>query len=603
MFDRVLVANRGEIARRVVATLQSMEIETVTVHASDDARQPHVRRADRAVDLDAKDPDDTYMNGPRLVEIALEHGCDAVHPGYGFLSENANFAARVQNAGLAWIGPDPKALELLGDKARALDIAESVDAPITPGSEGTVDTVDEARAVVEELGTPSVLKAVHGGGGMGMRSVNELDEVPEAFEQAQAQAQSAFGSPELMVERWWENPRHVEVQIAADKDQRTVHLFERECSLQRRRQKLVEEAPAPAVDEDLRDAVTTHAVRICQKAGVHALATVEFLVTEAGPVFNEVNPRLQVEHPVTEAITGPDLVEWQTRLAAGQPLPRDQSEIQRSGHAIEARVNVEDPLDEFAPAPGPVTHLHVPNLDGVRVDDALVPGSSIPPHYDSLAAKVIGEGANRDEAIDRTRRGLARLRVGSRPTTARFLRYLLDVDEVRAGEMTTGTVDASLVDAYRERVHAAMARLVEATATGNEGEVRLDGHEASWMRGDGQILVDGRPVKPAGKLVERGRVELDGVTYEGHAAPEIAIQTGRAAGGTIRIESPIPGTVADVEAAEGDELREGDTLVVVEAMKMKNQIGAPRDGTVDEVLVDPDEDVDQGQPLARLDTE
>jgi acetyl/propionyl-CoA carboxylase alpha subunit len=603
MFDRVLVANRGEIAARVLDTCRRMGIEGVAVHASDDEAQPHVRLADRAVDLGSPGPQATYLSGPRLVEAAVEEGCDAVHPGYGFLSEDASFARRVEEAGLTWVGPPPIALESLGDKARALSLADDIGVPITPGSDGPVETAGEAREVIEEIGTPSVLKAVHGGGGMGMRRVEHLDEVEDAFHEAREQAENAFGSPEVLVERWWTDPRHLEVQIAFDREGNGVHLFERECSIQRRRQKLVEEGPSPIVGEELRGELTDHALSLCATAEVHALATVEFLYTEEGPVFNEVNPRLQVEHTVTEEITGYDLVEWQLRLAAGEPLPARQDEITKTGHSIQARINVEDPLEGFAPAPGPVTHTHVPTGEGIRVDHALVPGGDVAPHYDSLVAKVISHGADRSQAIERLRSALAELRVGSRPTTAGFLRYVLGTDRVRRGDMDTGIVDDQLVDAYRRRVRAAMARLVEGVGAGERGEVRLDGHEADWQHKDGRIRVDGEVVKPAGERVDRARVELEGYVFEGEAAPTIALETGAAAQDEVDVESPIPGTVDEVLVADGDEIEEGDTLVVVEAMKMKNEIGAPQEGTVEAVEVAAGEDVDQKQPLVTLDTE
>ena len=603
MFDRVLVANRGEIAARVIRTCHDLGIGTVAVHASDDRAQPHVRLADRAVDLGSAGPQGTYLSGPRLVEAAVEEGCDAVHPGYGFLSEDASFARRVEEAGLTWVGPPPIALESLGDKARALKLAEDLGVPTTPGSDGSVASAEEAREVIAEIGTPSVLKAVHGGGGMGMRQVDSLDEVETAFEEARQQAEGAFGSPELLVERWWDDPRHLEVQIAFDREGNGVHVFERECSVQRRRQKLLEEAPAPCVDEDLREEITGYALDLCEAAEVHALATVEFLSTDEGPVFNEVNPRLQVEHTVTEEITGYDLVAWQLRLAAGEPLVATQDEITLEGHSIQARVNVEDPLAGFKPAPGPVTHTHVPQGEGLRVDHALVPGGEVAPHYDSLVAKVIAHGGDRGQAIYRLRGGLADLRVGSRPTTAGFLRFVLDTDEVRRGEMDTGIVDEALVDDYRAIVHAAMARLVDGVTSGDHGEVRLDGHEADWQRKDGQVFVAGEAVEPNGQRLDRARVQLDGYVFEGEAAPTIALETGAAAQDEVDVESPIPGTVAQIPVAPGEDVPEGTTLVVVEAMKMKNEIGAPRDGTVESVEVAVDEDVDQGQALVRLDTE
>ncbi len=603
MFDRVLVANRGEIAARIMATLRKMGIEAVAVYAEDDAAQPHTRLADHKVALGGGPPGETYLDAGKLVDAALSMGADAVHPGYGFLSEDPAFAEAVVDEDLTWIGPPSSALELLGDKARALSLAEELGLPTTPGSDGPVESVDEARAAVEEAGVPSVIKAVHGGGGMGMVKVDAMEEVPEAFHAAREQAESAFGNPEVLVERWWQAPRHVEVQVAFPREGEGVHLFERECSLQRRNQKLVEEAPAPNLSDATREALTSEALLLCQAAGVQALATVEFLVTREGHVFNEVNPRLQVEHPATEMITGTDLVEWQVRLAAGEPVPLEQEAITREGWAIEARINAEDPLDGFQPAPGPVSYVHVPEGEGVRVDHALVPGGSVSSRYDSLVAKVIAHGGDREEAVDRLREALTRLRVGSRPTTAGFLYELLDHPRVRAGEMDTNLVDDAVIGSYRETVHGAMATLVDATRVGDEGSVTLDGHAAAWERRDGTVWVNGEEIVPRGELEGRDRVRVGSWVFEGQARPDVATRAGPAAEGKRTVESPIAGTVDEVLVREGEEVEEGTELVVVEAMKMKNRIGARGPGVVSEVSATAGETVQKGDPLVRIEAE
>jgi acetyl/propionyl-CoA carboxylase alpha subunit len=601
MFDRVLVANRGEIAARILTTLREMGVGGVGVHAADDAQQPHTRLADETVALGGGPPGETYMDVDALVQAALDTGCDALHPGYGFLSEDAAFAEAVREAGLTWIGPPPSALELLGDKARALDLADELGLPTTPGSDGPVGSVGEARAAVEEAGVPSVVKAVHGGGGMGMVKVDSLDEVEDAYHSAREQAEHAFGNPEVMVERWWEAPRHLEVQVAFPREGEGVHLYTRECSLQRRNQKLVEEAPAPNLPEETRQALRDEAVLLCQAADVTALATVEFLVTGEGHVFNEVNPRLQVEHPVTEQVTGTALVEWQVRLAAGQPVPTPQDEIPLDGWSIEARINAEDPLDGFQPAPGPVTHVHVPQGEGLRVDHALVPGGSVSSKYDSLVAKVVATADDREAAIERLRDGLERLRVGSRPTTAGFLHQLVDRERVRAAEVDTNFVDEAVVGAYREAVHGAMATAVAASEVGDEGEVRLDGHLAAWTRKGEDVAVDGRVAEPAGDREGRGRVRLDGRVLEGQVRPSIATRSAGAAEGQRTVESPIAGTVDELLVAPGDGVEEGTELVVVEAMKMKNRIGARGPGVVDEVVASEGDTVTKGDPLLHVD--
>ncbi len=600
MFDRVLVANRGEIAARIVSTLRDLGVGSVAVHSEEDRRQPHVRLADVSVDLGDGPPGETYLDVEAIVAAAVETGADAVHPGYGFLSEQPELPRALADAGITWIGPPPRALETLGDKARALALARELDVPVTPGSPGPVEDAAQAREVADEIGYPSVLKAVHGGGGMGMVRVEGPEAVEAAFEEASTQAQRAFGDPALLVERWWEKPRHVEVQVAADQDGELVHLFERECSLQRRHQKLVEEAPAPCVDDALRDALTTDALRLCQAAGVTCLATVEFLVTEDGYVFNEVNPRIQVEHPVTELVTGQDLVAWQVRLAAGEPLPLTQDELDMQGWAIEARVNAEDALADLAPVGGQITNVHVPRRQGLRVDHALVPQSRLSTTFDSLLAKVIGHGADRDQAIDRCRSGLAELRIGGVPTTAGLLHTVLGLPAVRAGALHTDLLTDQGLAAHVGRVRGAMATLVLDAGVGGQGRVRLDGHQARWELDQGRVLIDGSPVAPVGQVVGPGRLEVDGRSMEGGLSQARQAALSQGPGGAVGIDSPLSGRVDRVLVAKGEEIAAGQDLVVIEAMKMRNRVSAEHGGTVVDLSVTEGDQVEKGQRLLDL---
>ncbi len=600
MFDQVLVANRGEIAARIVRTLHAHGVRAVTVHADDDVGQPHTRLADRSVSLGRGPPVATYLDVDRIVELAVQTGCEAIHPGYGFLSEDPRLAEATAAAGLTWIGPPPKALELLGDKARALELADELGIPTTPGSDGALPTLEAAREALKRTGTPAVLKAVRGGGGMGMVRIDDPSQLGTAWEDARSQAAAAFGSPEVLLERWWAQPRHVEVQIAMDQDGDGVHLFERECSLQRRHQKLVEEGPAPCVDEALRAELTRDALAIGEAAGVVNLATVEFLVTGEGYVFNEVNPRLQVEHPVTEAITGEDLVAWQLQLAAGESLSKRQDELAMDGWAMEARVNVENPLDAFTPAPGPVSHVHVPTGPGLRVDHALVPGGQVPAQYDSLVAKIIAHGPDRATALARCRAGLAELRVGSRPTTAGLLHHVLGLESVQAGQLHTGLIDEAVIASYRRIVHGAMAAFVDRWAASQEGRVSMDGVEASWARTDHGVEIAGKATEPVGEVLDRARVQVGERVLEGRLHAAIARSAGASLAGEHVVESPIPGTVAQTPVQAGDRVEQGDTVAVVEAMKMKNRIGAPGAGEIAEVLVREGQNVDHGAPLVRI---
>jgi acetyl-CoA carboxylase biotin carboxylase subunit len=440
---RVLVANRGEIAVRVIRACHQAGAEAVAVYSEADADALHVRLADDARLIGPPPAAKSYLDIEALIAAAKDAGADAVHPGYGFLSENAAFAEAVTAAGLTWVGPPAAAIAAMGDKARARVLAEQAGVPLVPGS-GLVPDLEEAVAAADRVGYPVLVKAAAGGGGRGIRPAGDEAELRAVLPAAQREAEAAFGSGDVYVERSVAAARHIEVQVLADSFGEVVHCFERECSLQRRRQKIFEEAPAPGLAPELRDRITTAAVRLAQQVDYTGAGTVEFLVDGDEFYFMEMNTRIQVEHPVTELVTGLDLVAEQLLVAAGHPLPVRQRDIELRGHAVECRINAEDPDKKFLPRPGTVTSLDLPGGPGVRIDHALAAGLVIPPFYDSLVAKLCAWGANRDEALDRAGQALAELRIGGLTTTTALHQRLLRVPEVRAGTYHTAWLEAFL---------------------------------------------------------------------------------------------------------------------------------------------------------------
>jgi acetyl-CoA carboxylase biotin carboxylase subunit len=434
---RVLIANRSEIALRVMRACRELELETVAVYSTADETALHVREADHSVCIGKPAARQSYLSIDALIDAARASGADAVHPGYGFLAENADFARACEAAGLVWVGPPPDAIDRMGDKAAARELARSADVPVVPGTPGTV-SADEAASVADELGYPVMVKAAGGGGGRGIRVVRDPSELRDAVDGAAREADAAFGNPALYVEKLVERPRHVEVQVLADTHGSTVHLYERDCSIQRRRQKLIEESPSPALDDGTRVEMAACAVRLAERAAYTNAGTVEFLVDAHGRFyFIEMNTRIQVEHPVTEMVTGVDLVKEQLRIAAGGPLSVSQPEISQTGAAIEFRINAEDPDAGFQPSPGEISALQLPEGRGVRVDTALYAGYTVPPFYDSLVAKLIVWGHDRDEAIARGRSALRELRIDGIKTTVPFHLRMLDDAGFRRGEHHT----------------------------------------------------------------------------------------------------------------------------------------------------------------------
>lgn len=443
MLKRVLVANRSEIAVRVIRACREMGIESVAVYSDADRGSLHATLADQAVHIGPAPSRESYLVQERIVQAALDTLCDAVHPGYGFLSENPEFARRVQAAGLKFIGPSAEAMEKMGDKTNARRHAQAAGVPVAPGSEALKDAA-EARREAKRVGYPVMLKASAGGGGIGMRIVRGEGEIEAQFASATAQAQSAFGVPDVFLEKFIERPRHIEVQILGDEDGHVIHLGERECSIQRRHQKLVEEAPSPALTPKQRADIGAKAVELAKRVGYSNAGTMEFLYQPAEEpgkegqfFFNEMNTRLQVEHPVTELVTGVDLVQWQLRIAAGEKLTIKQEDVKFTGHAFEARINAEDPAKGFAPSPGPVVSLQLPGGPGVRIDSGLREGWTVPSAYDSMVLKLLVHAGDRAKACERMLRALSELKIGGFATNAPFHQALFAHASFRKGDLST----------------------------------------------------------------------------------------------------------------------------------------------------------------------
>ncbi|KPI33971.1 Methylcrotonoyl-CoA carboxylase [Actinobacteria bacterium OV450] len=672
MFSTVLVANRGEIAVRVIRTLRELGIRSVAVFSDADADARHVREADTAVRIGPAAAAESYLSVEKLLDAARRTGAEAVHPGYGFLAENAAFAAACAEAGLAFIGPPASAISLMGDKIRAKETVKAAGVPVVPGSSGSGLSDAELAAAAAEIGMPVLLKPSAGGGGKGMRLVRDASLLGEEIAAARREARSSFGDDTLLVERWVDRPRHIEIQVLADAHGNVVHLGERECSLQRRHQKVIEEAPSVLLTPQIRAAMGAAAVEAARSCGYVGAGTVEFIVPGGDPssyYFMEMNTRLQVEHPVTELITGLDLVEQQLRVAAGAELGFGQDDVTLTGHAIEARVCAEDPARGFLPSGGTVLALSEPSGGAVRTDSGLLAGVDTGSTYDPMLSKVIVHGPDRATALRMLRAALADTVILGVQTNAGFLRRLLAHPDVVSGNLDTGLVERDLSgllpDGVPPEVYAAAALLAlpaaapsrPAGGSGNPGWVdpfsaadgwrlggtpawtvhhfRLPGRDPVQVRtrpagpgtGTGpatELLVAEGPGAPArGRVVSRTpdevTVELDGVTHRfSHAAsaegtwlgrdadswhvqrhdPVEAALSGRGHAGADTLAAPMPGTVTVVKVAVGDQVVAGQSLLVVEAMKMEHVIAAPHAGTVTELDVSPGTTVAMDQVLA-----
>ena len=444
MLKKVLIANRGEIAVRIIRACRELGIQSVAVYSDADEEALHVRLADEAVHIGPAKAQKSYLNIEAIVEAAKDKSADAVHPGYGFLAENASFAAACRDAGLAFVGPSPETMEKIGDKSAARRLAKEADVPVVPGTEGNA-TPDEAMERAGEIGYPVMVKAAAGGGGMGIRVVESEEELEEAVKKAGQEAEAAFGEGSVYLEKFLSEPRHVEVQVMGDGEGNVIHFYERECSMQRRRQKIIEEAPSPGISAGTREEISQAAVRLAEAADYANAGTVEFLVDEDESFyFIEMNTRIQVEHPVTEMITGIDLVKEQLKVAGGEGLSVGQDEIPLAGHSIEFRINAEDPDNDFFPSPGEVTAVEIPGGPGVRIDTAVFAGYQIPPFYDSMVGKLIVWGADREETLARARRALEEYRLEGIKTTIPLHLRLLDDEAFRSGEYHTGYLEELL---------------------------------------------------------------------------------------------------------------------------------------------------------------
>ena len=666
----VLVANRGEIAARVIRTVQRLGIRAIAVYSDADAHAPHVRIADEAIRLGPAPAAESYLDVERVLEAARESGADAIHPGYGFLSENAAFARACADAGLVFIGPSPEAMERLGDKVSAKQAAVDAGVPVLPGLSrpGLTDEEIVAFATGDDV-LPLMVKAAAGGGGRGMRVVHDLGALPEALGAARREAIAGFGDDTLLVERYVPRSRHVEVQVMADAHGGVVHLGERECSLQRRHQKVVEESPSPVISDAVRERMGTAAVALFREAGYVGAGTCEYLVPYDTPeefFFLEVNARLQVEHPVTELVTGLDLVELQLRIAAGQPLGLTQDDVVLQGHAVELRICAEDPSSGFLPATGVVAGYIEPAGPGIRVDSGIALGSEIGSTYDSLLAKVITFGPDRETALDLAVHAVGDLHVLGVTTNAGFLSRLIDTSQVRAGDMDTAMIERDLLtggagaggpepDAV-QRAAIALALIETLALFEHDGDDpwdslvgwRIEGQEPVEFRlaAPGRdvplvLRVEGQPrdalvhhgppgaqdaPPPLRAAVERvgdGRVavRVGGRRTVWHSAAdgaqrwvaagadafaftviEPAVQ-GADAAAAGALEAPMPGTVLSVRTAVGDSVAEGDVLVVIESMKMELSLVAPAAATVGAVHVSEGQSVRQGQAVVELDSE
>ncbi|MBF6629959.1 MAG: acetyl/propionyl/methylcrotonyl-CoA carboxylase subunit alpha [Comamonas sp.] len=665
MFKKILIANRGEIACRVAATAQRLGIQTVAVYSDADAQAQHVAACDEAIHIGGSAPKDSYLRWERILQAAQQTGAQAIHPGYGFLSENEDFAQACQAAGLVFIGPPASAIRAMGLKAESKQLMERAGVPLVPGYHGADQDPALLQREADRIGYPVLIKASAGGGGKGMRLVERSEDFAAALASCQREAINSFGNDAVLVEKYVLRPRHIEIQVFGDTQGNCVYLFERDCSVQRRHQKVLEEAPAPGMSEALRKKMGEAAVAAAQAVNYVGAGTVEFIVEQPGGYdapdamqfyFMEMNTRLQVEHPVTEAITGEDLVEWQLRVAAGQPLPKQQSELKIIGHAIEARICAENPDNGFLPATGSLQVYRKPAcssfaISDVRVDDGVREGDAISPFYDSMIAKLIVRGDTREQALARLDAALAQTQIVGLSTNVQFLRHVVTSHAFATAKLDTALIErekAALFDQTAVPTPLAAAIAVaqqlqaEQALQGNDPFSRRDGWQShavvrrnfSFLQGSATVdavLTYGRQgvlqlqvgdvqgdlqwrVQGAGLLVEFAEerstadVHVQGdarhiFTPRGAAVLELQDPLAHAGEGHSeggRLTAPMPGKVVSFAVQAGDTVTKGQPLAVMEAMKMEHTIAAPADGVVQELLYAPGDQVTEGAELIRI---
>jgi len=585
-FSKVLVANRGEIAVRIFRTLRELGIAPVAVYSEADRDSLHVRAADEAFLLGPGPPAESYLVQERVIDAAKRSDAEAIHPGYGFLAENATFARAVEDGGLTWIGPPPEAIDVMGSKVAARERMQAAGVPIIPGTTEPVSTAEEVRALGDELGWPIAIKASAGGGGKGLKVVPSADEVERALESARREGEAYFSDPAVYVERYLEDPRHVEVQVLADAHGAVVHLGERDCTIQRRHQKLVEETPSPAVSEDLRERIGQVAVDAARAVGYRSAGTIEGLLSQEGDYFFlEMNTRIQVEHTVTELVTGLDLIREQVLIAAGEPLWLRQEDVRLSGHAIECRINAEDPSNGFLPAPGRITGYGEPGGPGVRVDSGVEAGSEVVGLYDPLVAKLCAHGVDREHARRRMLRALGEYRIEGVTSLLGFHQALLEHPCFAEGETCHGIVESEEL-AQRAEEFSHRATTVSGPSDGAGTRERVVNAELDGRRFELKLHL---PEPPHAELARRRRERVAAGAHHGAARDAVV--------------SPMQGTVLAVEVADGDDVQPGQVLCVVEAMKMENEITAHRAGRVTELSVEAGQAVKTGQVICVVQSE
>lgn len=648
MFNKILIANRGEIACRIIRTARRMGIETVAIYSTADRNSLHVSLADSAFCVGQPAASASYLNIDGIIAVAQACKAEAIHPGYGFLSENPTMAEACAKAGIVFIGPSVNALKIMGSKQLAKQALENTGVPLTPGYHGQDQTDQHLLAEAEKLGYPVLLKAANGGGGKGMRVVNQATEFTQALAAARRESKAYFGDDTMLIEKLMVNPRHVELQIMADNHGQVVHLFERDCSIQRRHQKIIEEAPAPNLPPTLRIAMSEAAIDVARAIDYRGAGTVEFLVTQEGQFyFMEMNTRLQVEHPVTEMITGFDLVEWQFKIAANDTLPKNQVQVHAHGHAMECRIYAEDPQHDFMPSIGKINYLEAPAGEGIRIDSGVISGSDISMHYDPMIAKLITWGENRQEACQRMQHALRHYHIGGVKTNIPFLQAVFAHPKFLNAELGTGfleqetitlatpdirqitamaacfdflfslnSTDALLQDTFDWRMNLKNYRDSRYTIDDNTCSIRLrpisaghvtletDNETLNWqIRLDASILSidDGRQQWHC-KVQHQG----DSLTFYIDTGP-VTVERYNAEHGTAdnpassgQLTAPMPATVVAILKKAGDRIKSGDCLMVLEAMKMEHTIHAPADGLLKDIYYDIGAQVSEGAQLVAL---